>query len=165
MNSEILDQNQSEEKSTTASIIKRINAMKILKFITEDTDKYEAYYMQELADTLRMHESTTYKNLNKLVEVGLLVKTMAKGNRKEKYFSVIERNLAEKTLQKYNRYVGFCLARLVPYERQYISQLKQNKHFNEACELYGFSISQGIEAILGCHKIGKEQDGTEVVIW
>jgi hypothetical protein len=46
----------------------------------------------------------------------------------------------------------------------YASQLKQNKRFKEACELYGFSISQGIEAILGCHKIGKEQDGTEIIV-
>jgi hypothetical protein len=76
---------------------------------------------------------------------------------------LLDKNLAEKAIEKYNRWVGFCLARLVPYERQYISQLKEDKRFKEACEHYGFSISQGTDAILGCHKIKIEKDGTELV--
>jgi hypothetical protein len=43
--------------------------------------------------------------------------------------------------------------------------LKGNKRFKEACELNGFSTSQGTDAILGCHKIGKERDGTELIVW
>jgi hypothetical protein len=78
---------------------------------------------------------------------------------------VLDRNFAEKAIEKYKRWVGFCLSRLVPYEKQYVSQLRQNKRFIEACEYYGLSISEGSSLILGCHKIGKEQDGTETVIW
>jgi predicted transcriptional regulator len=165
MKDEILEEKQSEEKSTLASISKRVYAMRILKHIFGDTEGFGAYYHQEIADTLKMNESTAYSNLNKLVEVGLLEKTEPKGNKKEKYYSVLDRNLAEKALEKYRRYVGFCLARLVSYERQYVSQLRQNKRFNEDCGGYGFSVPEGVAMILSCHKIGKQQDGSEVVIW
>jgi DNA-binding PadR family transcriptional regulator len=163
MNSEVLNENQSKEKSTLASIVKRPNAMKILKYISENTAGFESYYHKELADALKMNESTTYKNLNRLVEVGLLDKTARA--RKEKYYSVLDKNLAEKAIEKYKRWVGFCLSRLVPYERQYVSQLKQNKRFIEACKYYGFSISEGLSVVLGCYKVGKVQDGTEIIVW
>jgi hypothetical protein len=112
-----------------------------------------------------MNENTAYKNLNRLVAIGMLTKTTPKGDKRERYFLITDKNLAKKAVEKFQRWVGFCLARFVPYERQYVSQLKQNKRFIEACELYGFLISEGIAAILGCHKIGKERDGTEIVIW
>jgi hypothetical protein len=112
-----------------------------------------------------MNESTAYKNLNKLVEVRLLEKTEPKGNRKEKYYSVIDQNLAKKAIEKYKHWVGFCLARIIPYERQYLSQLEHNKRFIEACEQYGLSASEGINLVLSCYKIGKEQDGTELIVW
>jgi DNA-binding MarR family transcriptional regulator len=165
MKDEILEENQSEEKSTLASISKRVYAMRILKHIFEDTEGFGAYFHKELADALKIHESTTYMNLNKLVEVGLLDKTEPKGNRKEKYYSVADRNLAEKAIQKYERWLGFCLARLIPHEKQYVSQLRQNKRFIEACEYYGVSVAEGITAILRCYKIGKMQDASETVVW
>jgi len=112
-----------------------------------------------------MNENTSYKNLNKLVEIGLLSKEEPKGNKKERYYSVLDQNLAKKAIEKYKRWVGICLARLVPYQRQYISQIEQSKRFIEACEQYGLSVSEGRILVLGCYKIGKEQDGTELIVW
>jgi DNA-binding MarR family transcriptional regulator len=165
MNDEVSDEKQSTEKSTIASIVKRTNAMKLLMYILTNIDGFESYTLQEVAEPLEMNENTAYKNLNKLVEIGLLGKEEPKGNKREKYYSVLDQNLAKKAIDKYRHWVGFCLARLVPYERLYASQLKQNKRFIEACKQYGFSIDEGITLILGCYKIGKEQDGTEVIVW
>lgn len=165
MNDEVLEEKHSTEKSTLSAISKKVNPMKLLMYLTNDIDKFEAYTLQEITQPLKMNENTCYRNLNLLVEIGLLDKVEPKGNRKEKYYSILDQNLAKKAIEKYTRWVGFCLARLVPYERQYISQLKENKRFKEACEQYGFHLSEGIELILGCHKIGKEQDGTEVIVW
>jgi hypothetical protein len=80
-----------------------------------------------------MNENTTYKNLNKLVEIGLLAKTVPKGDKRERYDSITDKILAKKAIEKYKRWAGFCIARLVQYERQYVSQLSQNKRFIEAC--------------------------------
>jgi hypothetical protein len=110
-----------------------------------------------------MNENTAYKNLNKLVEIVLLEKTVPKGNKRERYYEIMDKILAKKANEKYKHWVGFCLARLVPYERLYASQLKQDKRFIDACGEYGLATSEGLNAIYGCHKIGKEYDGTEVI--
>ncbi len=112
-----------------------------------------------------MNENTAYKNLNKLVEIGMLEKTVPCGNKRERYYEIIDKNLAEKAIMKYKNWTGFCLSRLIPYERPFLSQLKQDKRFIEACELYGFSVSEGLSIILRCHKIAKEQDGMETIVW
>jgi DNA-binding MarR family transcriptional regulator len=112
-----------------------------------------------------MNENTAYKNLNKLVELGLLAREEPKGNKRERYYSVLDQNLAKKAIQKYQRWVGFCLVRLVPYQRLYASQLKQNKRFIDACLEYGLSISEGLNAIYGCYKIGKEYNASEIIVW
>jgi hypothetical protein len=164
MNEEVLDEKQANEKSTLSAISKKINPMKILAYVHNDRDEYGAYCLQEISQPLKMNENTCYKNLNKLVEIGLLEKTVPKGNKKERYYEIIDKILAKKAIEKYKHWVGFCLARLVPYERLYASQLKQNKHFIEACAQYGFSIDEGLNAIYGCYKIEKEFDGTEVII-
>ncbi len=165
MNEEVLNENPEEQKSTIASIVKRTNAMKILMYISNDIDGFGDYTLQEIAEPLKMNENTTYKNLNRLVGIGLLAKTTPKGDKRERYYSITDKILAKKVIEKYKHWVGFCLARLIPYERQYLSQLKQDKRFIEACKQYGLLLSEGITVILGCYKIGKEQDGTDLIIW
>ena len=51
------------------------------------------------------------------------------------------------------------------FPRHYLSQLKQDKHFIDACVEYGLSSSEGMNAIYDCYKIGKEYDGTEMIVW
>jgi len=72
--------------------------------------------------------------------------------------------LAKKAIEKYKRWVGFCLARLIPYERLYVSQLQQDKRFVEACSQYGLSIAEGVASVLGCYKIRTEQNGAELIV-
>jgi len=153
------------EKATLAWIVKRVNAMRILLFLAKDRDKEEAYYLQRIADALEMNEATAYTNLSKLVEAELVVKNEAKGNKKNKYYAITNKKLAEKAIEKYKHWVGFQLARLVPYQRQYASQLKQDKRFQSACDEYGLTISEGVMAILGCYKIGREHTGNDKIIW
>jgi DNA-binding MarR family transcriptional regulator len=153
------------EKATIASITKRLNAMKILLFLSKDSDNEEVYYLQELADRLEMNESTTFANLCKLMESGLIEKKESKANRKNKYYSILNKNLAEKVIEKYKHWVAFCIARLVPYQRLYASQLKRDKRFIEACEEYGLTVPEGIYAILSCYKVGKESAGLDTIIW
>jgi predicted transcriptional regulator len=152
------------EKATITSMIKRVNAMRILLFLSRDADN-EAYYLQEIANSLDMNEATAFTNLNKLLEAGLVEKTEAKGNRKNKYYTIFNQILAEKVIKKYKHWVAFCLARLVPYQQLYASQLKRDRRFTEACEEYGLTISEGINAIFGCYKIGKEHTGTDTILW
>jgi DNA-binding MarR family transcriptional regulator len=153
------------EKATIAMIIKRMNAMRILLFLSKDADTEEAYYLQEISDNLCMNEMTAFNNLNKLVEAELIVKSEAKGNKKNKYYTISDRKLAEKVIEKYKHYVGFQLARLVPYKKQYCSQLTGDQRFQNACEELGVTISEGIQSVLSCYKIGKESTGLETIIW
>jgi predicted transcriptional regulator len=153
------------EKATLASITKRVNAMKILLFLSKDEDNDEAYYLQIISNALDMNEATAFTNLNNLVQAGLVEKGESKANRKNRYYAIGNKRLAEKAIEKYKRSVGFQLARLIPYERRYCSQLKNDRRFQKACEDYGLTISEGIQEILSCHKIGKESVGTDTVIW
>jgi hypothetical protein len=73
--------------------------------------------------------------------------------------------LPKKAIEKYKHWVGICLARLIPYQRIYASQLKQDKRFIDACEQYGLSISEGMVSIFGCHKIRTEKDASEIIVW
>lgn len=154
------------EKATIAMISKRVNAMRILLFLMKDEKNEEAYYLQALADELDMNEMTAFNNLNKLMDAGLVEKSEAKGNRKNKYYAIVNRELSEKVIEKYKHAVGFQLARLIPYERRYCSQLKEDKHFQNACKEYGLTISEGFSEVLSCHKIGKDSsNGTDTIIW
>jgi predicted transcriptional regulator len=153
------------EKATIAAISKRKNAMKILLFLTKDERKEEAYYLQKIADYLEMNETTAFTNLSKLIDSEIVEKVDAKGNRKNKYYIVSNKKLAEKAIEKYKYWVGFRLARLVPYNRLYCSQLKRDERFIKACEEYGLSLSEGIYVVLSCYKIGKENSGTETILW
>ena len=45
------------------------------------------------------------------------------------------------------------------------SRLRLDKHFTDASVEYGLSSSEGVNTILSCCKIGKEYDGTEVIIY
>jgi predicted transcriptional regulator len=160
-----LENSDFSEKATIASIIKRVNAMRILLFLSKDVDNEEAYYLQIISNALDMNEGTAFSNLNKLVEAGLLVKGESKANRKNKYYAITNERLAEKAIEKYKHYVGFQLARLVPYERRYCSQLKSDKRFQNACAEYGITISEGVSEILSCYKVGKESTGLDTIIW
>ena len=74
--------------------------MKILMYISNDIDSFGAYCLQEITQPIEMNENTAYKNLNKLVEIGLLEKTEPKENRREKYFSVLDHSLTKKSIEK-----------------------------------------------------------------
>ena len=152
------------EKAIVASMIRRANAMKILLFLSNDVDNLEAYYLQEISNILDMSEATAFTNLKKLLIAGLVEKTEAKGNKKSKYYSISNKKLAEKAIEKYKHAVGFQLARLVPYQRLYASQLKREKRFIDACVEYGLNLSEGINAVLNCYKIGKEHTRTDTIL-
>jgi DNA-binding MarR family transcriptional regulator len=71
--------------------------MKILRFISNDIDGFGDYILQEIAEPLKMNDNTAYKNLNKLVGIGMLAKTTPKGDKRERYFSIADKNLAQKS--------------------------------------------------------------------
>jgi len=155
----------SSEKSAIAAIIKRTNAMKILLFLIRDKDEEETYYLQRIADDLDINEMTAYSNLVKLINAGIAEKSETDVDKRTKYYSIVNKELAEKAIEKYKHYVGFQLARLVPYEKRYCSQLKGDKRFQNACEEYGLTVSEGINVILSCYKIGQESTGHDTIIW
>lgn len=157
--------NEISDKATISHLVKRTNAMKILLFLFNDVDMEEAYYLQQIADCLDMSEATAFNNLNILIEAGIIGKTESKCNRKNKYFAVVNKALAEKAIGKYKHRVAFCLARLVPYQRVYASQFKQNKRFIETCLEYGLDVSEGFFLLLNCYKIGKQDVGTDIIVW
>jgi hypothetical protein len=68
-------------------------------------------------------------------------------------------------IEKYKRYVGFQLSRFIPYEMQFCSQLNEDKRFLYACMKYGLAVSEGIQAVLNCYKVGKESTGLDTIIW
>jgi hypothetical protein len=153
------------EKATISNLIRRVNAMKILIFLVKDMDKEEAYYLQQIADRLDMTEATAFNNLDILIQAGVLGKAESKCNRKNKYFAIINKELAEKIVCKYKHRVAFCLGRLVPHRRVYASQFKRDKRFIDACSVYGLDVSEAFCALLDCYKIGREDVGTDIIIW
>lgn len=153
------------ETATLESIVKLTTAMKILLFLTNDKDNDETYYLQRIADALGINEATAYVNLGKLIEAEIVCKTMSKANKKNKYYYVSNKKLAQKAIDKYKHWVGFCLARFVPYEKQYCTHLKRDARFITACEEYGLTVSEGINTVLECHKVGKENMGSDTIIW
>jgi DNA-binding MarR family transcriptional regulator len=153
------------EKSAIAAIIKRNNAMKILLYLIRDKDEEETYYLQRIADDLGINEMTAYSNLVKLIDAGIVEKSETDVDRRTKYYSITNKRLAEKAIEKYKRTVGFQLARFVPYEKRYCSQLKGDKRFQNACGEYGLTSSEGIMVILSCYKIEKESTGQDTIIW
>ena len=165
---EIEDEHTSERtskisrKATISAIVKRKNAMKILLFLNNSED---AFYLQEIADTLDMNEMTAFSNLSRLIDAEIVKKTETKVDFRTKYYEVIDKKLAEKVIDKYKYRVSFHLARFVPYKRITTEQLKSDKRFIETCQTYGLSISQGVQAVLSCPKIGSETYSGRSIIW
>lgn len=153
------------EKSAIAAISKRRNVMKILLFLTNDKDKEETYYLQRIADELDICEMTAFQNLAKLIDAGIVEKSETKVDMRTKYYSVVNKKLAERAIEKYNYWVAFELARFVPYERIFTITLRKDKRFIEVCNEYGITPSQGIQAVLSCPKVGSETMGNETVVW
>jgi DNA-binding MarR family transcriptional regulator len=105
---ETLNENKSKEKSTSFNN-QRIKPMKILAFIYNDIGEYGAYCLQEIVQPLQMNENTAHKNLSKLVEIGLLEKTVPVGNKRERYYEVIDKILAKKRLRNTRNGSAFAL--------------------------------------------------------
>lgn len=150
------------EKATISAIAKRRNAVKILIFLTKNDD---AFYLQEVADTLDMNEMTAFSNLSKLVDAGMVVKSGVKVDARTKYYEVMNKKLAEKVIEKYKSLVAFRLARLIPYERTYAEQLKNDSRFVKVCQYYGLNIDEGVNAVRLCSKIGYERDSNRLILW
>ena len=78
---------------------------------------------------------------------------------------MIDKKLAEKVIDKYKYRVSFRLARFVPYKKITTEQLKSDQRFVDACQTYGLSISQGVQAVLSCPKIGSETYSGRSILW
>ena len=143
-------------KATISAIVKRKNAMKILLFLNNSED---AFYLQEIADTLDMNEMTAFSNLSRLIDAEIVKKTETKVDFRTKYYEVIDKKLAEKVIDKYKYRVSFYIARFVPYKKITTEDFKSDKRFIEACQTYGLSIDEGISAVMKCPKIEVERAG------
>ena len=149
-------------KATISAIVKRKNAMKILLFLNNSED---VFYLQEIADNLDMNEMTAWSNLSRLIDAEIVRKTETKVDSRTKYYEVIDKKLAEKVIDKYKYRVSFHLARFVPYKKITTEAFKSDKRFIETCQTYGLSISEGINAVTSCPKIGSETHSGRSILW
>ena len=112
-----------------------------------------------------MNEMTAFGNLSKLVDGGVVRKTWNKIDVRTKYYELIDKELAEIVIKKFKSIVAFRLARFVPYKQTLAEQLQTEKKFIEACQFYGLTISDGIQAVKMCPKIGNEWNSNKLILW
>jgi len=153
--------NVSEEANILA-IARRPNCMKVLLFLYQNRKNEKLYYIQEIADELDMCEATVSCNLYKLNDAGLVEMVESSVDKRLRFWKIASEELVEEALKRYKIFVGFKLARLIPYSKVTTEKLKQDKRFLESCEEHGLSVEDGILAVENCSKIGVEKVGYPV---
>jgi DNA-binding MarR family transcriptional regulator len=147
------EKNQTGIEGNIEAISNRKNPMKVLMFLLK-FDKL--YYTTEIAKELNMNWFTVEANLYKLNDAGLVEIVENDVDKRLKFWKVTNEASSEKAIELYKRKVGFKLARLVPYNRIYIEELKKDARFIQACQDNGLTVDEGISAVLSCPKISSE---------
>lgn len=134
--------------------------MKVLKFLY---DRNNAFYIQEIARGLGMWEGTVRPNLIKLEELGIVVQKKFKGNT---YFYIPEVNQVSRlAIIMWKQRVSYKLARLIPYDKVNIEQIKKDEQFVEKCHYYGLTIDEGTDLVKKCPKIAVEYHRGQTFLW
>jgi predicted transcriptional regulator len=143
------------DKAIVNAITKRRYAMILLKFLFDNGD--DAFYVSEIARILGLCDVTLKQNLDKLCASGLVRKTNAKSiDKRTKYYSVTDKEIAEKVLQKYYRYVIRKLAKLIPATRTSMDEIKRNDRFAKECRYFGLSVDEAIAQLRNCTMLERE---------
>jgi predicted transcriptional regulator len=149
-------------EATIRSTAKRPTAMRILVFLNQNS---EIYTTTEIADELDLEWTTADYNLQKLLECEFVRIVEDKMDGRTHYYQLVDRKNVEKAISEYKRWVGYRLARLISYKKIETEQVKADKRFIGECQKYGLTISEGIEAVQSCPKIGFESQSGSTVLW
>ena len=145
------------------TLIRRVNAMKILKFFLERDD---AFYLREIAEGVGVNIVTARTNLKILEKAGLiLAKQYRNIDKLTLYFTLINKNVAELVMKQYLWHVGFQLGRYIPYDKIKEEELREDQRFIEKCKYFGLSLDEGIETVTKCPKIDSEHKSNILYLW
>ena len=150
-------------EGTIRSTAKCPYAMQILKWLN---DNDSAFTTQDIANELDIWWTTVDHNVEGLLKSGF-VKIVEDKKSGRKYFQIAaDKNVIEKAIAYQEKWVGFHLARLVPYKRVTGEQVKSDKRFIEACQnKFHLTVDQGIQALKTCSKIGYEYNSNRLILW
>ena len=138
------------------TLIRRVNAMKILKFFLERND---AFYLREIAEGVGVNIVTARTNLRTLEKAGLILsKQYTNIDKMTLYFCLINKEVAELVMKQYLWHVGFQLGRYIPYDKVTIEQIKGDKRFGEKSKYFGLSIEEGLDLVKKCPRIEVSYD-------
>ena len=159
----VFSKTTSISEGTIHSTAKSPYAMQILIFLN---DSNSAFTREDIANELDMWWNTVDYNIQGLLK-SLFVKIVEDRKSGRKYFQIAEEKEAiEKAIACQKRWVGFQLARLVPYKRIFAEQLKSDSRFVEACQnRFHITVNQGIQALRMCPKIGSEYNSNRLILW
>lgn len=159
---DVFGKTTSISEGTIHSTAKSPYAMQILIFLN---DNGSAFTREDIANELDMWWNTVDYNIQGLLGSGF-VKIVEDRKSGRKYFQIAEEKEAiEKAIAYQKRWVGFHLARLVPYKKIFAEQLKLDKRFVRACQELELTLQEGISAVAKCPKIGSEYNSNQLILW
>ena len=153
------------DKALIKLLIRRLNAMKILKFFY---DKNDAFYIVQVAEALGFNIYTAQYNLRKLEEARVLKSRRFKNLDKITIYFYLpnsNRKAAEIILKQYLWHVSFRLGRYIPYNKIKEEELREDQRFIEKCKYFGLNVDEGIETVTKCPKIGSERKSNILYLW
>ena len=141
---------------TVRELSRQKNAVRVLKFLMNSKDPLN---FTDIYTTLDANDCTILYWLKRLVRLRILNGVRSKANLHSTYYSIADVKSAEWIIERFHWNVGFKLARLVPYRRISVEQLKKDKRFIALCDYHYLTPEEGIQAVKNCAKIGIEKVG------
>ena len=141
---------------TIRELSRRKKAVRILKYLMKCS---EEPCVTDIWNALDMNDGTALYNLTKLENVGIVEVIRTEVDGRCKYFHVIDRENAERIIERYHWTVAFKLARLIPYTKTEERKVREDKRFIALCEEYYLTLDEGIRVVKNCAKIGVEKVG------
>ena len=149
-------------EATIYSTSKRKTCMRILLFLKREN---KVKTVGDIAEKLDMDWGTVTYNLKKLVDCGFVKNVEDRMDGRTRYYRNIEGKSLNKVIELYSKRVSFRLARLISYHRILAEQLKSDKRFVESCQELELTVSEGINAVKMCPKIGSEWNSNQLILW
>jgi len=141
---------------TVKELSRKKNAVRVLKFLMNSK---EPLNFTDVYTTLDANDCTILYWLKRLQRLGVIKGVRSRANLHSTYYSIGDKEGAERVLERFHWNVGFKLARLVPYAKTEESKVRDDKRFKALCEEYYLTISEGLEAVKNCVRIGVEKVG------
>ena len=141
---------------TVRELSRQKNAVRILKFLMNSK---EPLNFTDVYTALDANDCTILYWLKRLVRFGILKGVRSEANLHSTYYSIRDKESAERVIERFHWNVGFKLSRLIPHAKTEESKVRDDRRFKVLCEEYYLTIDEGMDAVKKCPKIEVEKVG------